>query len=217
MDDMTKSAKKKNETPKPSRLDKDVAREFGALCNWAYYCWQFHVAASMAGRPDEADLRRTVVGRGLGHLSSMTQEYALLQIIKLHDKATSFGQTNLTLAFVLELCEWTTTVRERLEELRLQMDYLGRDVLSAARNKVICHNDRDTIMSNGVHGAFAEGEDRKYFSALQEFVNIVWREVGGRTPFTFDADGKAEGLAFASMIPPASKLAVATWMPIPRD
>lgn len=195
-------------------LPEDLAREFCHLCNWAYYCWQFHRAAFMEN-PREDELAPTVVGHALGRLSLMTQEYGLLQIIKLHDPPTTGKATNLGIAYVVENGGWSKKVHTELQKLQRDLDTLGRDILHTARNKAICHNDLAAIVSRATFGAFRDGDDEKYFSALQAFVNIVFREVTGED-YPFDRLGKPAGVELTAAIRSGSELKVATCHPIPR-
>jgi hypothetical protein len=183
----------------------DVLFEFSTLCNWTHYCWQLHRAIYHdSGR--EAELQGTTVGNGLGRLSIMTQEYCHLQLVKLHDPATSgSSRRNLGLDYIIVNGGWSPAVDAELRRLRGELDKLGKDVLAKARNKVICHNDVDTIMAKANLGSFPDGDEAKYFAALRAFVDLAWKETNGGS-FRFDRVGASEGAAVIASIGRAAPL-----------
>ena len=64
---------------------------------------------------------------------------------------------------------------------------------------MLSHNDLDTIAADATLGEFAEGDDVKYFAALQEFVNIVHFETVGE-PWPFNDLVKNDVAAFLAVI-----------------
>ena len=157
-----------------------AAAEFCKACNWAYECWVTHKRLF-----DENKKFETTIGRApyfADRLLTITQEYSLLQICKLHDPAIQGGTINITLDYIVRFCNWGGDVEringhvERLTSLFEQ--------LKSARNKVLAHNDLQAAMESATLGEFPEGLDDAYFSTLQELVNVVHeRFVGGIFPF----------------------------------
>ncbi len=126
---------------------------------------------------------KSIASCELKRLSVISQEYSLLQVIKLHDKAVMNGNVTLGIDYVLKYGGWSDSVRSRLEELARKLDGFASQ-LRDVRNKILSHYDLATILAGAPLGSFAKGEDEKYFEALQEFVNIVYGEViGGPYPF----------------------------------
>ena len=195
-------------------LPKEVAREFCTACNWAFYCCTYH-RALFHSNPREEELAHTAAGHALGRLSLITHEYGLLQILKLHDKPKLGKSTNLGIAYVIERGGWSASTRSKLESLQKQLNAFGKDVLGAARNKAICHNDLDAILAGDPFGGFPDGDDLKYFEALQAFVNIVWLEIAN-ADFPFDEAGRPAGRALVDAIRPGSELPRALRHEIPR-
>lgn len=150
-------------------ISSDVAKKFCELCNWAYECWLTH-----KGLFDENDRTERTIGKAKNfteRLSIITHEYILLQICKLHDPAIQGGSVNITIDYIARFGEWGSNA-ERIHGIVSRLTTLFEKVKSA-RNKVLAHNDLETLMNEAVLGKFPQGLDNEYFSALQEFVNEV--------------------------------------------
>ena len=123
-------------------------------------------------------------GEELARLSIISQEYSLLQIAKLHDKAVIKGNITLGIDYVLTYGDWSYSLRDRLKKLADELtDFASQ--LRDARNKFLSHNDLSAIVAGGTLGEFANGADKKYFMTLEEFVNTVHEEVVGG-PWAFN-------------------------------
>ena len=180
---------------KMTNFDNKAARKFCELCDWTYEVWVTHKCLF-----DDNPAPETNIGLSpwFAHrLSVITQEYALLQIAKLHDRGEQRGSKNLTIDYVVKCGDWGArepVVREMADRL----EALSAKIRSA-RNRILSHNDLDTVMKNATLGDFTEGEDDKYFAVLQELVNTVhdsW--VGG--PFPFNDIAKADAFEFLSRL-----------------
>ena len=159
-----------------------VVGEFCNLCNRAHELWLNHLEL-FDNNPRSTELMKSIASCELKRLSVISQEYSLLQIIKLHDKAVMNGNTNLGIDYVFTYGGWSDSVRDRLEALKKELDGFASQ-LHGVRNKILSHYDLQTILAGAPLGMFADGSDKKYFEALQEFVNIVHDQVvGGPYPF----------------------------------
>ena len=67
----------------------------------------------------------------------------------------------------------------RLGALKAKLDAFAA-VLRPARNKMMAHNDLNTILLRPTLGEFPDGADVEYFKNLQEFMDIV---AGAPRPF----------------------------------
>lgn len=163
-------------------LSASDVKEFCKLCDWARETWLNHLELfDNNKRTDE--LSNSFAAEELARLSIISQEYSLLQIAKLHDKAVMNGCATLGIDYVLTYGDWSNSVRYRLDELAKELGAFASQLLGV-RNKLLSHNDLATIRTATRLGEFAEGDDKKYFKALEEFVNIVHNEViGGPWPF----------------------------------
>jgi hypothetical protein len=163
-------------------LSASVVKEFCALCNRAHELWLNHLEL-FDNNPRLNELMKSMASCELKRLSVISQEYSLLQIIKLHDKAVMNGNINLGIDYVLTHGGWSDSIRDRLEAIRKELDSLASE-LHGVRNKILSHYDLRTILAGAPLGMFADGSAEKYFEALQEFVNIVHDQVvGGPYPF----------------------------------
>jgi hypothetical protein len=161
-------------------ISPDVAKQFCELCNWAYECWVTHKRLF-----DENTRTETTIAKAryfTARLSVITQEYSLLQICKLHDPAIQKGAINITIDYVVRFGDWGLAA-ERINDMVLRLTGLF-EKLKSARNKVLAHNDLEAILGATSLGAFPDGLDDKYFSALQELANAVHEKwLDGPYPF----------------------------------
>ena len=142
--------------------------------------------------PNAEQLKKSRLNNFLSHLSTITHEYSLQSVIKLHDPAKdNQGNKNLTFTYILECMGLEESVLTKLRPIYEQMNKLA-EAIKPARYKLICHNDLDTILqAEGGLGGFEEDADIAYFTNMQEFVNIVHDHIiGGIFPLdtNFDND-----------------------------
>jgi hypothetical protein len=164
-------------------LSASVVLEFCNLCNRAHELWLNHLEL-FDNNLRWTELMKSIASCELNRLYGISQEYLLLQIIKLHDKAVANGNITLGIDYVLKYGGWSDSVRDRLEALEKELDGFASQ-LRGVRNKILSHYDLATILAGATLGGFAEGDDVKYFEDLQEFVNIVHDQVvGGPYPFS---------------------------------
>ena len=180
-------------------LSATVVEEFCNLCNRVHELWLNHLEL-FDNNPRNTELMKSIASCELKRLSVISQEYSLFQIIKLHDKAVMNGNITLGIDYVLTYGGWSNSVRPRLESLAKELDGFASQ-LRGLRNKMLSHYDLATILAGATLGAFADGEDEKYFEALREFVNIVYGEVIGG-PYPFNNLVKNDVAAFLATIKP---------------
>jgi len=184
-------------------LSAPIVEEFCKLCDWAHETWLNHLEL-FDNNPREIELLKSFAGYELERLRIISHEYALLQIIKLHDNAVMNGHDTLGIKYILAHGGWSDPIRSRLEELANELDYFAKQ-LRNVRNKRLSHNDLATIVEGATLGAFDEGADKIYFKALQEFVNTVHELViGGTWPFNNFAKGDVA--TFLDMVKPRQML-----------
>lgn len=158
-------------------LSSTIILGFCKLCSWANTVWVIHRTLGK-NLNDKAISGRFRCPYVINDISIITQEYVLLQIAKLHDPAVQNGKNNLTIEYVMRFGGWDENILSTLIELEKKLEDLKSKIFSA-RNKIICHNDLETILSEKLHGEFSKDQDIEYFKALQEFVNIIHGEVVG--------------------------------------
>jgi hypothetical protein len=170
-------------------LSKEVAKKFCEVCDRVYEVWTTHKTLF-----DEN--KNLVHNIGLqsnfcSRLSEITQEFCLLQISKLHDKPIQRDSLNLTIEFMVRFGDWGKQ-QEEIDQMKQKLDDLWNRI-KPARNKMLAHNDLETLMSDATLGAFPAGMDDKYFDTLQDFVNKVHDKwFGGPYPFNYHSKTDVE-------------------------
>lgn len=121
-------------------------------------------------------------------LNRILQEYLLLECAKITDPAATRNHGNFTVDHLLEDICWPDDKaiveklislpddhKDILKELSsLQASTKGfRTFIEPARNKLLAHLDRGAVLSGKPLGEFPEGEDKKFFEALQKICNIT--------------------------------------------
>ena len=180
-------------------LPASVVVEFCKLCDRAHEVWLNH-RELFDNNQRAAELTNSFAGEELERLSIISQEYSLLQIAKLHDKAVMNGNVTLGIDYVLTYGGWSNSVRNHLNELAEELKGFASQ-LRDARNKSLSHNDLATIVAGATLGEFADGADEEYFKALKEFVNTVHDQVVGG-PWPFNDLVRGDVAAFLDTIKP---------------
>ena len=168
-----------------------VVEQFYVLCNRAYRDWRLHKIL-FDDNPRKKELETSVPG--LVYFSELSQESILLQIAKLHDPLIVQGHVTLGIEYMVRYGGWLKKTKTQLHELQAQLNELDKKI-RPARNKVLSHNDLESILIGGIVGDFSAGMDDKYFKTLQEFVDVIHVSAIGRPmPFSEDAGRVATGL-----------------------
>lgn len=176
-----------------------VVVEFCRLCGWAYEAWLNH-RALFDQNPRVAELQKCLAGDTFARLSVISQEYALLQVVKLHDRAVVSGNVTLGIDYIVTYGGWSGSIRAHLDMLATKLNNFASQ-LRDARNKCLSHNDLATIAAGATLGEFPNGADEEYFEVLQEFVNTVHEQVVGG-PWPFNDLVKNDVAAFLATIKP---------------
>lgn len=180
-------------------ISASVVRNFCALCDKAHELWLNHLEL-FDNNPRNDELMKSIARDEWLRLSIISQEYSLLQVVKLHDPAVMNGNITLGIDYVLTYGGWSDSVRSRLKELAKELGGFA-DQLRGVRNKILSHYDLATILANAPLGAFAKGADEKYFKDLQDFVHMVHGEVIG-VPYPFSNNVKNDIAYFLRTIKP---------------
>ena len=182
-------------------LSAAVVRDFCMLCDKAHEYWLNHLEL-FDNNPRNKELMNSVARPEWIRLYTISHEYSLLQLVKLHDPAVMNGNITLGIEYVLKYGGWSDSVRPRLEKLAKELGDFA-EKLRGARNKILSHNDLATMVAGAALGAFPDGDDEKYFKALQEFVDVVHSEVC-EGPYPFNNFVKQDVAYFLRSIKPLS-------------
>ena len=182
-----------------SALSHRVVEEFCKLCDWSYQVWVNH-RALFDDNPRATELQTSLAADTLLLLGTISHEYTLLQIAKLHDPAVAAGKINLGIEYIVKYGAWNPSLATKLTELSAKLNDFANN-LRGVRNRSLAHNDLAAVLSGAILGEFAKDEDVKYFETLQEFVDLVHSEVVGG-PYPFDDLAESDVAAFLSVIRP---------------
>lgn len=175
-------------------ISPNVAKLFCDTCNWAYECWYTH---KRLFEGEENIFGKINGAKGFGErLSYITQEYVLLQICKLHDPAIQQGRINLSIDYFVRFGEWGTE-KNLVEDYRNSLQELF-EKLFPARNRIIAHNDLETLCEGKSLGSFQQDLDVEYFKNLQELVNKI-HEKWCKGPFLFCPSVKGDVEEFGTL------------------
>jgi len=174
-----------------------VALEFCKLCDWAYQAWLNH-REMFDDNPRSAELQSSRGAEALSRLRTISHEYTLLQIAKLHDPVVVAGHVTLGIEYMVKYGAWSGTALVEVTQLAEKLNSFAKG-LRTVRNQALSHNDLAAVLSNQTLGEFKKDEDIQYFAALQEFANVVHSEaIGGPRPF--DDLVRNDVVAFMAMV-----------------
>jgi hypothetical protein len=187
-------------------ISRVVADKLFEVCTCAHETWMLHRTLF----DDNRDIEQLAHGKHVyffKHLNHVLQEYALLQIAKLHDPAVMSGRVNLSLAYIVDYGGWNAAIAGRLRALKTRLDDLDTQI-RPARNRILSHNDLATLLDDRPLGAFPKDADVEYFQTLHEFVNCVFQEVTGSpcADFATFSRSDAQGLICALLASDAARL-----------
>jgi hypothetical protein len=178
-------------------LGPKVVEKFCKICNWAYESWTTRQTI-FDNNPNRDQLEKSLGSESLSRISTITQEYVLFQIIKLHDPAVQKGDINLTFEYIINYGGWDQETVLILNDLFSKLDKLAQ-YIRPARNKILSHNDLKSILDDVPLGVFPQGKDIEYFRILQEFVNVVHDKSVG-DPYVFNDLAKSDAQDFLETI-----------------
>lgn len=151
--------------------------KFFHVCNEAHEVWILR-RTLIDDNPQRDDLGDGHHARLMGSLSRILHEYILLQLGKLHDPAVDRGRKNLSIAYIVEYGGWNDATTERLRALARQLDSLDEQI-RPARNRILAHNDLETMEKGEPLGKFPPGADTRYFKTLHDLVCVVYENMTG--------------------------------------
>ncbi len=178
--------------------------------------WE-HRSALFEGPASRRDLLRQVAPGFFRDLDHLLIEHLILQICKITDpEESSRGEQNLTLEFLVNHADFTEAPETivTLRQLRAQMQAF-REKIVPARNKLIGHLDRTSVLRPGTVGqgmggagmggaalGGASGADwRHFWLNLQDFLHILHKRfidpAGGFHLNDIAGPSDAEGLVTA--------------------
>jgi len=160
-------------------------RTFCGLCQYIHEQWITSSAlfGDMANLIEEKtdlstiDFQETSYGSCLFRLNQLLNDYCIMEISKLHDRATDRkGNKNLSIDYIAKQDFWSEEEQEKINSLVSSMEYFFKKI-KPSRDKILAHNDLSTCIDNKILGGFSEGDDERYFQDLSELCTLVWDKV----------------------------------------
>lgn len=117
-------------------------------------------------------------------LNRFLVEYFLLEVAKLTEPATSLrGKCeNFTVANLIETVEWPPDCLQEIKKLN-ETVLSFRNYIKPARNCLLAHHDKKTVVSGNTLGCFPEGEDGKLLAVLEQMCNVLHKAAFGEILF----------------------------------
>ena len=109
-------------------------------------------------------------------LNNILADYFLLEVAKLTDPATSRvgkrERENFTVANLIETVKWPSGCLQEIKKLN-ETVLSFRKYIEPARNRLLAHYDKTTVVSGNTLGGFPEGEDQKLLEVLEQMCNVL--------------------------------------------
>ena len=108
------------------------------------------------------------------NLNKIIIDYFILEAAKLTDPATSMGGRfeNFTLANLIETVEWPPGCLQEIERLNETVRSF-RQYIKPARDRLLAHYDKPTVINGYSLGAFPEGKDQEFLDALEKICDLM--------------------------------------------
>jgi putative transcriptional regulator len=149
-----------------------------------------------------------------GDLGWMFREYIILQVCKLTDPAVDArGNENLTVKFLAANADFSTDPAGAME-LRARAEKIKRfrSQLKHARDKIISHSDRKSILNGRPLGGTQADAWVGFWHDLDAFVSVLWKRYFGGDPMHICA---VAGLSDAVVMIQALRSFAASGLPLP--
>jgi hypothetical protein len=172
---MTKGTgpKRKTRMTKSHPQDADTRKLVEWFCGQVFWLKQVHYMVRELFHDKHAQWRmeRTALAF-FQNLNRILMGYFLLEVTKLTDPATSVGKKeNLTLANLIETVEWPSDRLKEIEQINTQVQSF-RKYIKPARDTILAHYDKTTVLSGKSLGAFPEGKDEELLAALEQICDL---------------------------------------------
>jgi hypothetical protein len=149
---------------------------FREQCIWLQDCYNAYAALYDTG-DDTKQLLHAAASLFFRDLNLILIEYVLLQVCKITDPPVTLGHPNLTIDHVNDELRKANLMTPEIEQYAAGMKSYCRQIKDA-RNKLISHLDRDTILNQLELGAHAQQDVETFFNNLHGYTDAVGVAVG---------------------------------------
>lgn len=113
-------------------------------------------------------------------IGNMVIDYLLLEIVKLSDPAQSFGgrRENFSIANLLETVAWPEDFLAVINPMLAKVNKF-REYIQDARNRLLAHYDKETVLAKLPVGGFPPGADEEVVATLEAMANAFHKASHG--------------------------------------
>ena len=151
-------------------------RLFREECIWLRCCYNTYHGLYESGS-EVTDILSSVAKIFFGDLNRILIEYCWLQICKITDPAKSQGRENLTMKHIDSLLAENGLMTDKIKCCS-QSILRYSEQLRTARNRLVSHLDKQSVMNGSPIGQHGRDEVEAFFEHLQEYVDAVGTTVG---------------------------------------
>lgn len=151
------------------------------FCEQVFWLRQIHYIVCELFRDERASfLMKNTAHAFFLDLNKILIDYFLLEVAKLTDPARSSRgkRENFTLANLIETVEWPSDCLDEIERHKETITSF-RKCIEPARNRLIAHHDKTSVVSGDSLGSFTEGQDERLLEALEQICNLLHRAAFG--------------------------------------
>jgi hypothetical protein len=156
-----------------SLVTKDDVKAFCNTCVSLRSTWE-HYRILFEGSDLKRELLQGVAATFFYDLHALLVRHLVLEICKITDPARTKGRDNLTIKFLIQHSEFSSTpaTLDRLKRLSGSI-HAFRDKIVPARNRLIAHLDRESVQLGQPLGGAPQDDWLQFWIDLQDFLNIM--------------------------------------------
>jgi hypothetical protein len=156
-------------------VTKEDVEAFRRSCVSLRSLWR-HFDILFIGTDLKRELLQTTAPTFFGDVHGLFVEHLVLHICRLTDNAETMGRKNLTVKFLIEHSDFSSTPHT-LEKLnRISADiHAFRAIILPARNRFISHLDLEAVRLDAPLGAASDAQWKQFWLDLQDFLDLMHR------------------------------------------
>lgn len=154
---------------------KEDVEAFRGSCVSLRSLWR-HFEILFIGTDLKRELLQTTAPTFFGDVHGLFVEHLVLHICRLTDNAETMGRKNLTVKFLIEHSDFSSSPRT-LEKLnRVSADiHAFRTLILPARNRFVSHFDLEAVRLDAPLGAASAAQWKQFWIDLQDFLDLMHR------------------------------------------
>jgi AbiU2 len=154
-------------------VTKHDVKAFCDTCVSLRSTWE-HYRILFEGSDLKRELLQAVAHTFFSDLHALLVRHLVLEICKITDPARTMGRENLTIKFLIQHSDFSSTpaTLDKLERLSGSI-HAFRDKIVPARNRLIAHLDRKSVQLGQPLGGAPQDDWLQFWIDLQDFLNIM--------------------------------------------